>query len=81
MSFKEMASKREKEAEVLEDSEIWMAIVSKFVLMEFDLNNRAEMLMQAVGGDKEIIRKALSECVKHELVTEDQADEMLTAIS
>ena len=58
MSFKEMASKREQEAETLEDSEIWMAIVSKFVLMEFDLDNRAEMLLQAVGGDKEIIKKA-----------------------
>ncbi|MHA2027874.1 MAG: hypothetical protein ACW99A_00165 [Candidatus Kariarchaeaceae archaeon] len=81
MTSEEMASKREEEAKLLEDSEIWMAIVSKFVLMEFDLSNRAEMLLQAVGGDKEIIQKALEECVKHDIVTEDQALEMLGAIT
>ncbi|MFV2016164.1 MAG: hypothetical protein ACC656_12090 [Candidatus Heimdallarchaeota archaeon] len=76
-----MATKREQEAEQLEDAEIWTAIVSKFVTMDFDIKNRAEMLLQAVGGDIEIIKNALVSCVKHELLSEDQAEEMLTAIS
>jgi len=81
MSFREMAAKREQEAAELNDAEIWIAIVSKFVTMEFDISNRAEMLMQAVGGDKEIIKNALASCVENELLSEDQAEEMLTAIS
>ena len=81
MSFREMAAKREQEAEKLDETEIWISIVSKFVTMEFDISNRAEMLMQAVGGDKEIIRNALVACVKSELISNDQAEEMLIAIA
>lgn len=81
MSFKEMATEREEEAQELDDTEIWMAIVSKFVLMEFDLTYRAEMLLQAVGGDKDIIKNALDNCVKNEFLSKIQAEEMLTAIS
>ena len=81
MSFKEMATNREEEAHHLDDDEIWMAIVSKFVLMEFDLNYRSEMLLQAVGGDKDIIINALDNCVKNEILSKTQAKEMLTAIS
>ncbi|OLS26483.1 MAG: hypothetical protein HeimC2_15000 [Candidatus Heimdallarchaeota archaeon LC_2] len=81
MSFKEMATKRETEAQQLDDTEIWMAIVSKFVLMEFDLNYRSEMLLQAVGGDKDIIKTALDNCVENEILTQSQAEEMLIAIT
>ncbi len=81
MSFKEMATEREEEAQQLDDIEIWTAIVSKFVLMEFDLTYRAEMLLQAVGGDKDIIRDALNNCVKNNVLSKIQAEEMLTAIS
>ena len=81
MSFKEMASERENEAQQLADAEIWMAIVSKFVLMDFDLKYRSEMLLQAVGGDKDIIKTALDNCVEKEILSESQAEEMLTAIS
>ena len=81
MSFKEMATNREEEAHHLDDDEIRMAIVSKFVLMEFDLNYRSEMLLQAVGGDKDIIINALDNCVKNEILSKTQAEEMITAIS
>lgn len=81
MSFREMAAKREQEAEQLADAEIWIAIVSKFVTMDFDITNRAEMLLQAVGGDKKIIKNALVSCVENDLLSQDQAEEMLTAIS
>lgn len=81
MSFKEMASERENEAQQLADAEIWMAIVSKFVLMDFDLNYRSEMLLQAVGGDKDIIKIALNSCVENEILSQSQAEEMLSAIS
>lgn len=81
MSFREMAAKREQEAGQLDDAEIWISIVSKFVTMDFDITNRAEMLLQAVGGDKEIIKNALVSCVENDLLSEDQAEEMLTAIS
>ena len=80
MSFREMAAEREQDAANLEDTEIWVAIVSKFVLMDFPIENRAEMLLQAVGGDKEIIINALIACVKSSLNTENAADEMLNQI-
>lgn len=80
MTFREMAAKREQEAASLEEDEIWVAIVSKFALMEFPIENRVEMLLQAVGGDKAIIKNALISCVKSSLISEEVAEEMLNHI-
>lgn len=80
MSFREMAAQREQEASQLQDDEIWASIVSKFVLLEFPVKNKAEMLLQACGNDQEIIEKALQSCVTSSIINQDQASEMIAAV-
>ena len=71
-----MAEIREKEAAELDDSEIWMAIISKFALLDMPIESKIEMMMQATG-EKEIVIKALKACVANNLIQQSQADEII----
>ena len=71
-----MADTREKEAAELDDSEIWMTIISKFALLDMPIEPKIEMMMQATG-DKEIVVKALEACVANHLIQQSQADEII----
>lgn len=80
MDFREMAETRENEASELGDGEIWMSIVSKFVLLDMPIDSKIEMMLLATGNEREIVEKALQASVKNNLIQESQANEILEKI-
>lgn len=52
-SFNEMAARREQEAALLSDEEIYKSIISKFIqLVQFPIEDRANMIFDAIVDNR-----------------------------
>ena len=75
-----MAARREVEAAKLSEDEIWVSIISKFALLELPIENRIEMMLQAMNDDKSLIQHYLKLCVRQNLIGETLMTEVLSQL-
>ena len=71
-----MAARREEEAANLEEIEIYISIVSKFIKLDMSLESKVEMMIQACG-EETILIDVLKECVSKEILTDEDIIEYL----
>ncbi len=71
---------REQEVSSLSDFEIWKSVVMKFVLLELPLQQRIDMIMQAVGGNIDLIIAVLSASMENDALKKSEVKQVLDTI-
>ncbi|MCY3413893.1 MAG: hypothetical protein INQ03_19775 [Candidatus Heimdallarchaeota archaeon] len=81
IDFSKEAEKREEEAAVLSDFEIWYQVLSKFAVQPMPVEARVAMIVQTIGDNLPMVKAVLKKCLKDPEFDNEMVQEVLDEIN